>query len=132
MNIASRLEGLTKKIGASILMDHHTATAVQAHLSPDEGRCRPISSIQPEGFDHAISVSELLPPESQSDISDADIRNYIDAVIAFRKGEWDECRQLLAMLPANDRPRDFLLVQIASQNYQPPAGWSGIIKMESK
>lgn len=132
VNVASRLEGLTKKVGARILMDHDTATAVREHLPPEEGRCRPISSIQPAGFDSPVSVSELLPPESESPITGDDIENFVDAVNAFRRGEWDKCRKFLGLLPADDKPRDFLLVQIASQDYQPPADWSGVIKMGSK
>lgn len=132
VNVASRLEGLTKKVGATILVDRSTAAAIRSHLPQEEGRCRPIGSIQPVGFDRPISVSELLPPESQSTISSADIENYVDAVAAFRTGEWDRCRKLLGLLPADDRPRDFLLVQIASHNYQPPPGWSGIIHVDSK
>jgi hypothetical protein len=38
----------------------------------------------------------------------------------------------LSLLPADDRTRDFLLVQIAMQNYQPPPDWQGIIKFDSK
>ena len=132
VNVASRLEGLTSRIGASILMDHDTAVAARANLSPEEGRCRPIGSFQPAGFDHPVSVVELLPPESQSSISDANIENFVDAVVAFKTGQWDKCRKLLGLLPADDRPRDFLLVQIASQNYQPPCDWSGVIRLESK
>lgn len=132
VNLASRLEGLTKKVGATILMDDYTAETVRAELRTDEGRCRPIGRLQPVGFDDAVSVSELLPPESESAISNQDIDNFSDAVSAFQSGDWDTCRGLLGTLPANDRPRDFLLVQIASQNYQPPSDWSGIIKINSK
>ncbi|MEP3479068.1 MAG: adenylate/guanylate cyclase domain-containing protein [Fuerstiella sp.] len=132
VNVASRLEGLTKKVGAQILMDHETAAAVASHLSPEEGRCRPIGSLQPAGFDHSIHVSELLGPESESPISNDDIENFTDAVAAFQKGEWDKSRKLLGLLPADDRPRDFLLVQIASLGYQPPKNWAGTVNVDSK
>lgn len=132
VNVASRLEGLTKKVGAQILMDHETSVAVRSHLSPKEGRCRLIGSLQPAGFDHAVNVSELLGPERESPISNADIENFADAVTAFQKGEWDKSRKLLGLLPADDRPRDFLLVQIASHGYQPPKNWAGIINVDSK
>ncbi len=132
VNIASRLEGITKKVGVSILMDESTASAARRGLPKNEGRCRPIGVLQPAGFDHPVAVSELLPPESQSIISDSNIENFRDAVQAFRKGQWSRCRKLLGELPAEDKARDFLLVQIASHNYEPPAGWSGIITMDSK
>ena len=132
VNVASRLEGLTKKTGASILMDFTTAKAAKKGLDPEEGRCREIGELLPVGFDDAVKVTELLPPASSSVISDADITTFAKAVKAFRTGDWDVCRQLLSRLPADDRPRDFLLVQIASQSYQPPGDWTGVIRMESK
>ncbi|MDG2130897.1 MAG: adenylate/guanylate cyclase domain-containing protein [Fuerstiella sp.] len=132
VNIASRLEGITKKVGVAILMDESTASAARRSLPQNEGRCRPIGVLQPAGFDQPVAVSELLPPVSQSIISDIDVENFRNAVQAFRKGHWKRCRKLLSELPAEDKARDFLLVAIASHNYQPPAGWSGIITMDSK
>ncbi|MCP4171070.1 MAG: adenylate/guanylate cyclase domain-containing protein, partial [Fuerstiella sp.] len=132
VNIASRLEGITKKVGVSILMDESTASVARRSLPRNEGRCRPIGVLQPAGFDHPIAVSELLAPESQSIISDTNIENFRDAVQAFRKGQWSRCRKLMSDLPAEDKARDFLLVQIASHNYEPPAGWSGVIALDSK
>jgi adenylate cyclase len=132
VNVASRLEGLTKQTGASILMDEQTAAAAADGLQQHEGRCRPIGQLLPAGFDDPLKVSELLPRESQSPISNSDIDTFASALASFRAGEWDQCRQMLARLPPDDRPRDFLLVQIASQNYHPPADWSGVIRLESK
>ncbi len=132
VNVASRLEGLTKKTGASILMDHGTAQAAADGLFADEGRCRSLGRLLPAGFDEAIEVSELLPPATDSPISDDDVKVFGQALNAFQQGDWDHCRQLLARLPADDRTRDFLLVQIASQSYQPPPGWSGVIRLDSK
>lgn len=132
VNVASRLEGLTKKTGAAILMDARTARAAEKGLFADEGRCRGIGRLLPAGFEDPVEVSELLPPAEQSPIADKDIAAFGQARKAFESGDWDQCRQLLARLPAEDRTRDFLLVQIASQSYQPPPGWSGVIRVESK
>jgi|GEM_PF-5292317 len=113
-------------------MDAQTATAVADGLPHHEGRCRPIGQLLPAGFEEPLDVSELLPRESESPISNTDIDTFAGALASFRAGEWDQCRQMLARLPAEDRTRDFLLVQIASQNYQPPADWSGVIRLDSK
>lgn len=132
VNVASRLEGLTKQIGASILIDEETAMAVQSALGPEEGRCRPMGNIQPAGFDKPINVWELLGPENESSISNADVENFIDALAAFQNGHWDKARKFLSLLPVDDRARDFLLLQIAANGYQPPHDWSGTISMTAK
>ena len=131
VNVASRLEGITKRVGVPILMD--SATAMQVRELPDsEGRCRRIGNLQPVGFERAIDVYELLHPPGESSISDRDIAHFEGAVAAFETGDWEKSRELLGTLPAHDRAGDFLLLQIAAHNYQPPSGWDGVIAIESK
>lgn len=132
VNVASRLEGLTKSVGASILMDQATAEFARAQLPSREGRCRRIGHIQPAGFDAPLQVTQLLPPEETSEIADDDIANFANALDAFETGTWEHCRNLLGNLPATDRCRDFLLVQMASENYRPPSSWDGVIRMSAK
>lgn len=132
VNIASRLEGMTKKVGATILMDDRTAQLAASELRPDEGRCRRIGTFEPVGFEQPVNVWELLPPVQESSMSDSDIAHFDSAVKAFEAGDWERSRECLGRMDANDRCRDFLLVQIASQNYQPPSDWSGVIRLKSK
>lgn len=132
VNIASRLEGMTRKVGATILMDDITAAMAAAELPAEEGRCRRIGKLKPVGFAQHVDVTELLPPESESNISDTCIEDFNEAVLAFETGNWNRCRKYLGLLPADDRCRDFLLVQMASQNYQPPADWTGVVPMKTK
>lgn len=132
VNLASRLEGITKKVGVSILMDEASAHIARNQLKESEGRCRKIGTLQPAGFESPVTVSELLPPTHESEISERDIVNFERAVDAFEAGDWEDCRNLLGLLPPRDRARDFLLVQIASNNYLPPVNWSGVISLNSK
>jgi len=67
--ISSRLEGLTKCTGVSILMDEATAAVVRADLETTEGRCRSVGNLLPAGFSDAVQVSQLLPSEDPSPIS---------------------------------------------------------------
>jgi adenylate cyclase len=132
VNLGSRLESMTKQIGCPVLIDGPTAEAVRASLAPEEGRCRRVGMIKPVGVNAPIEVSELLPPAERSELSDTNITDFEAAVSAFIDGDWDEARDLLGQMPVKDRAKDFLLLQIASQNYEPPADWNGIINLTAK
>lgn len=132
VNAAARLEGITRKIGVSILMDEPTAEFAREHLPAKEGRCRRLGLLRPVGLDNPIQVSELLPPAPMSNISNRNIRDFEAAVDAFIAGDWDETLDQLGKMPAKDRAKDFLLLQIASNHYTPPDDWDGVISMTSK
>ena len=132
VNLGSRLEGMTKQIGCPILMDGPTAAAVRKSLSASVGRCRRIGLIRPVGVNAPIDVHQLLLPAKRSELSDANIRDFEAAVDAFVGGDWDEARELLGQMPVKDRAKDFLLLQIASQNYEPPGDWDGVITLTAK
>ena len=132
VNLGSRLEGMTRQIGVPILIDSATRDAVREKMSDKEARCRKIGVFRPAGVSTPVEVSELLPPERHSHISNEDVGNFEEAVEAFIDGDWDDALDLLAKLPAKDRARDFLLMQIAQHNYEPPEDWDGIINLTEK
>ena len=130
VNLACRLEGMTKQIGVPILMDEATAADVRNLLPETEGRCRRIGLFRPAGFQTPISVSELLPHAGKSSISDQNITDFEAAVDAFIDGDWESALDLLGQLPTKDRAKDFLLLQIASNNYKAPDNWDGVVSLK--
>lgn len=133
VNLASRLEGMTKILGASILMDERTAEEVKAHLPAEVGRCRRLARVKPYGMNNPLTVYELLPPESEFPELTADhIAFYEQAVDCFIAGKWDEAIDLLYKVPPADRVKDFLTGYIALRHRTPPTDWNGVIVMESK
>ncbi|MFH1304580.1 MAG: adenylate/guanylate cyclase domain-containing protein [Planctomycetota bacterium] len=130
VNLASRLEGMTKQIGVPILIDEATAEDVRSLMPETEGRCRHIGLFRPAGFEAPISVYELLPSEGKSTISNQNIADFEAAVAAFIAGDWDHALDLLGHLPPKDRAKDFLLLQIASQNYTAPDHWDGVVTLK--
>ncbi len=130
VNLASRLEGMTKQIGVPILIDEATASDVRSLLPEAEGRCRRIGLFRPAGFETPIAVYELLASEGKSSISNQNIADFEAAVEAFIDGDWEHALDLLGHLPPKDRAKDFLLLQIASHNYTAPEDWDGVITLK--
>jgi adenylate cyclase len=133
VNLASRLEGMTKVLRAPILLDEATARAVRAQVPRDVARVRRLAVVRPYGLDTPLEVSELLPPLADyPELTDEHIGFYELALDAFLAGKWREAFQLLHRIPAEDSVKDSLTVYIAERNRTPPPGWDGVIPLASK
>lgn len=133
VNMGSRLEGLTKQLRTSILIDEFTGEFLRKHPNPAEMRCRKLGKFRPVGMQTGMMLYELLPPvEVDGRVTDDHIRIYEEAVDSLIEGEWQRSMELLNKLPVDDRTKDFLFIYIATNNYEPPSGWDGIIQMTSK
>lgn len=133
VNLASRLEGMTKILRASILLDETTARAVRRFVPRDVARVRRVAVVRPYGLDKPLEVSQLLPPASQfPDLTDEHIACYESALDHYLAGRWSKAFELLHQIPASDRVKDVLTVFIAQHNRTPPTGWTGIIPLETK
>jgi adenylate cyclase len=133
VNRASRLEGMTKILRTPILLDEATARAVRDQVPSRLARCRRLAVVMPYGFDTAIEISELLPPEAAyPQLTDEHLKSYESALDAFLAGDWSEAIELLHRVPARDRVKDFLMVFIAQHNRTPPPNWNGVIPLSSK
>jgi adenylate cyclase len=133
VNLASRLEGMTKIWHAPILVDEVTAGMVKEQVPPELARCRRLARVKPYGLDRPLALTEVLPPLSEYPLlTDAHIADYEAAVDALIAGQWDRAFELLHRVPHEDRAKDFLTVFIAQHNRTPPPGWDGVIAMASK
>jgi adenylate cyclase len=133
VNLASRLEGMTKIIQAPILLDQTTAEIVRQQVPKDVARVRRLAVVRPYGFDSALEVSELLPPESAyPELTDEHIGFYEAALVAFLGRQWPKAFELLHRIPAEDQVKDFLIVYIAQHNRRPPPDWDGVIPLAGK
>ncbi|MDZ4782842.1 MAG: adenylate/guanylate cyclase domain-containing protein [Planctomycetia bacterium] len=133
VNLASRLEGMTKLLHAPILMDGPTADALRASVGPDVARFRRLALVRPYGLETPVMVTELLPPAAEyPQLTDAHLAAYERAVDALLAGRWTEALQHLQEVPAHDQAKDFLTVFIGQHNRIPPADWDGVIALKSK
>lgn len=133
VNLASRLEGLTKIIQTPILIDEATAALARKTLARDEARVRRVAVVRPAGLATPLEVSELLPPPHEFKLfSDEHLATYEAALDLLLAKNWEQAFQLLHKVPADDRVKDFLTVFIAQHNRTPPEGWDGVINMAAK
>ena len=133
VNLASRLEGMTKILHAPILLDEETARMARLQLPPDLARFRKLARLKPYGMDAVQEVTELLPPEADCPyLSDEHIRSYESALDSLYAGRWGEALSFLSKVPSEDQVKDFLTVFIAQHNRKPPEGWNGVIPLTRK
>jgi adenylate cyclase len=133
VNLASRLEGMTRFFRVPILMDEATAHLIRREVPREVARVRRLARVQPYGMDRVIDVFELRLPEAEDPIlADAHLALYERALDAFVAGRWSESFQLLHQLPPEDTGADLLTAHIVQHGRKPPSGWDGVIRLEAK
>ena len=133
VNLASRLEGMTKILRAPILLDETTARLIAEQVPKEKARVRRLAVVRPFGLDTPLEVSELLPPEDEyPQLTDQHLTHYEAALDAFLARRWPDALRLLHHLPTDDMVTDFLTVYIARHNRIPPHDWDGVIHLENK
>jgi adenylate cyclase len=133
VNLASRLEGMTKPLRVPILLDEPTAEIVRAQLPGDTARVRRLARVRPYGLETTLVVTELVPPAGpESVLTDQNLADYDAALEAFLRGEWMLAYELLHKLPPQDRGKDLLTGYILQFNHTPPPNWEGVIPLSSK
>ncbi len=149
VNLASRLEGLTKVFGVEILVDEATAKhlvvpdSVERKSTSDDLRLsgaktattrdgfhlRTLGRVRPAGTKNPIEIFQLIVPmENHPQLTEAQLRLSEQAFAAFGEGRWDDAYQQLHELPAWDRPKDVLLQRILQHHRVAPADWDGVLE----
>lgn len=133
VNLASRLESMTKQLRVPIVLDEATANIVRPRLPASEGRLRTLARLLPYGMETPVVVSELLPSaDDDPELTDAMVAEYEQGVNHFIAGRWDQAYRRLHGMPASDRAQDFLMQQIVLHNRTAPANWDGTVRLPSK
>ncbi len=130
VNLASRLEGLTKLFGAQVIVDHDTAMALKESRD-HQFQLRRLALVRPAGLEKEIEAWQLLEPSKAGVqvLSTEQIASYEASLDAMIGGDWSKAYDLLHAIPAWDRPKDVLLSIILRNNRMPPDDWDGVIKM---
>jgi adenylate cyclase len=132
VNLASRLESMTKQFQVPILLDEPCAQKLTSGANSHWCRCRRLARVQPLGMLTVLTVSELLPPAVEpGTFPERDRLNYEAALDAFLTSRWSDALALVRRLPA-DGPGERLKAFMERHGNIPPARWNGVIVMESK
>ena len=131
VNLAARLESMTKQFGTSILMDPTTNSLLCSSSSDLKDRSRYLAKVLPLGLSEPIEVYELMPSASDSQrLSRPNLKLFEHGLEEFEKGHWAEAQSCLTRVP-DDGPAKFLLAFI-THHRSPPSDWDGVIKMTQK
>ena len=133
VNLASRLESMTRELHVSVLIDEFLDQQIREKLPKDEGRVRRLLQVQPYGMDRPLLVSELVPPESRNPLlNDQHLADFERGVALFISGQWSEAWKFLHRMPAEDRAQDYLSMLITQHDRKSPIDWDGIVRMKKK
>lgn len=133
VNLAHRLESMTKQVRAPILMDERVAQILRERLPETQGRVRRLARVLPYGLETPVTISELLPPQSEwPDLTSEHLATFERGVDRFISGQWEDAYRDLHGMPPSDRVQDFLLAQIVQNSRQPPADWDGVLRLPAK
>ncbi|MCK9492494.1 MAG: adenylate/guanylate cyclase domain-containing protein [Sulfurimonas sp.] len=120
VNLASRVEGLTKNYGVNILITEFTKDKLKTEFV-----CREIESVQVKGKDEAVLLYELMPNNQRS----KEIKElYDEALEIYKRGDFKQAEVLFSVLVKeyDDAPSKYFLPLIKESR-----AW-GVHKMTTK
>jgi len=133
VNLASRLEGVTKMYGARILISEYTMNVLH-----DDYVLREIDVMRVKGQTKPVAIYEVLDhyTEQQFPSMNQVLRHYLTGYSALRKRNWQEAKagfsEALQLHPG-DKPSKTHLDRIDYYMENPPADdWDGVWVMTSK
>jgi adenylate cyclase len=133
VNLASRLEGVTKAYGAKILISEYTMNSLH-----DDYVLREIDVLRVKGQNTPVAIYEVLDhyTAQQFPCMHDVLKFYLTGYSAMRKRDWQSARQSFGaalQLHPGDKPSQTHLERIAYYIEHPPADdWDGVWVMTSK
>ena len=131
VNLASRMEGITKSYGVPLVISESTRLSLQT-----DRPCLILDHVRVKGKLQPVPI--YLPLPNQQEEPD-NYQQHLDvasngqaAFAAYQAGNWSEAESLYALLPF-EKLRDLYLARIASFRVNSlPENWDGVYTFESK
>ena len=143
MNLASRIEGLTKQYGVDILISGNTKKLI----GDDIFITRKVDTVNPKGKNKAVTLYELVGKKGSKETSKTRIYNeikerYTLGLELYHEGKFNEAIPVFRDIldnTVNDRPSSILLTRCEkmiseekSNKTKDMLNWSGVWEMEEK
>jgi adenylate cyclase len=135
VNLASRIEGLTKVYGVTIAMGEGTASRLEGFAEIEIDRVRVVGRDAPERLHALIGSAEVAESEAFQDLRS----RQNEFLHAYRAQQWDEAGKILEeMSPLSTKFDLERLLQVyrnrlsAFRETPPPPDWDGVYEAASK
>jgi adenylate cyclase len=124
VNVASRLEAMTRQYKARIILSEETRRQAGEAFT-----FRELDKVRPKGRTEAVLIYELLRPEQAALGSE-----YAKALAEYRAGRFVDAETMFIELAArtHDGPAAAMAARAARYRANPPPSWDGVHKMEEK
>lgn len=129
VNLAARLEGLTKEYGVGILLSENTKAAAPNVVY------RELDRVRVKGKGLAVSVFEPVGVRAEVSQQQLDsIEQFHKVLQYYRTQQWDEAEAILKTMPPKDHVLvDLYMRRIAEYRAHPPAkDWDGVTAFTTK
>ncbi|PQO41676.1 adenylate/guanylate cyclase domain-containing protein [Blastopirellula marina] len=126
VNLASRIEGLTKPLEVPLLMDEVTAQRLQRYGTMPADSFMRLGNFRLAGLKKATQIYTLKSGDLPW------LSFYEQALKYFEAGQWPEAVDQLQLVPARFGPRTLLLHWMNDHGGQCPASWDGVIERQTK
>ncbi|MBI4457984.1 adenylate/guanylate cyclase domain-containing protein [Candidatus Uhrbacteria bacterium] len=128
VNLASRLEGLTKQYGVTALLSEATRLKLG-----DGFLTRPIDLVAVKGKKQAIRIHELIcRAEDATPAVREKIESWNQALAAYRARRWDEARESFQRFADDGAAKAFAERCVYMKDHDPGAGWDGVFAAKEK
>jgi adenylate cyclase len=131
VNLASRVEGLTRLYGTRLLV---TEASVEALHDPSAFRLRPVDRVRVKGKEAPVGLVEVLDALTDAErAARAPSEALRDAMTAYQAGRFDPgpWSALAEAWPDDPLPRVFL-ARCAAFVASPPVAWDGVFRLSEK
>lgn len=131
VNLASRLEGITKEYQIQIVISESTYLEVAGKFV-----CRELDKIKVKGKNQPVNIYELLGVVAEKSKFESLLAGFDRAMTAYRSQNWRDAAaqfgQLLATYPDDGPTRVFLQRALEYLENAPEPDWDGVYVMKSK
>jgi adenylate cyclase len=132
VNLASRLEGMTRQLQAPILLDERTAAKLRTLNTTGGMLLRRVAVVRPAGMTLHVEATELIPRTSADSSLDEQVAQYEHALSLFVAGDWQATLEQLRQISAKELEIGFLSEFIERHGGDPPPNWPGVIALTAK